>query len=130
RQQVSTPGAYPASKDIDKKSLVHNKRHLSSKPVIRIKNYFYRLWKKTPSQQINSNSLNISVTIPITVNNNYYDSHNEKPTSSSIMHHLVALNSNQIYVLLAFATLFLLVIAFALLQVHRTLSILQMLLEG
>ncbi|OBZ83917.1 hypothetical protein A0J61_08033 [Choanephora cucurbitarum] len=110
--QAIVPGAYP--NEVTQKhryiNLVHRIKH----------------WRqKEPLQKQENNQINVS----FTVNNHYHyqQSEHHKP---SIVQQIVVLPPAQVYGLMALVALFLIIVGFALVQVHRTISILQVVLES
>ncbi|KAI8364075.1 hypothetical protein BD560DRAFT_403539 [Blakeslea trispora] len=116
RNQAVIPGTFPSANQITH----HSQRH-------RYLNFFSRLkhvWKRKPAVQ-QENNLNLS----LTVNNHYHYSQNHKP-STSIVQQIIIMPQAQAYSLMALIALFLVIVGFALLQVHRVLSILQVILDS
>lgn len=101
-----------------------------------------RFWSKKEKsneiimqQQTNTVGSLLTVSVPITISNtsHYYGNSNNPstaPTATSIVQQLVILPPLQVYGFMFLSALLLLVIAFALLQIHRTLSILQLAVDG
>jgi hypothetical protein len=94
------------------------------------------IWKSRSTKQDfdKSNAVGtvLSVSVPITISNttHYYDSTDKKLVSSSIVQQLIILQPMQVYSILFVIVLSLLVLAFAILEVHRTISILQSVIDG
>jgi hypothetical protein len=95
--------------------------------VAKEKRSWKSLWKSKPTKQPNTVGTMFSVNVPITISNttHYYGNSDKKPVSSSIVQQLIILPPMQVYSILFIIVLSLLVLAFAILEVHRTISILQ-----
>ncbi|KAL0140330.1 hypothetical protein V8B55DRAFT_1506249 [Mucor lusitanicus] len=136
---------------------VNQDTHLRFKAqMTKFKGYFHRkeksvampaqggFWKKKQTsdkvivqQQTNTVGSLLTVSVPITISStsHYYgNSSPSKPTTSStstsIVQQLIILPPLQVYGFMFLSALLLLVIAFAILQIHRTLSILQLAVDG
>ncbi|KAL7315506.1 hypothetical protein PS15m_004718 [Mucor circinelloides] len=86
-------------------------------------------------QQTNTVGSLLTVSVPITLSStsHYYGNSNSSsttPTATSIVQQLIILPPLQVYSFMFLFALLLLVIAFAILQVHRTLSIFQLAVDG
>lgn len=140
----SPPGAFPLTQrkntnenyisklktyfDRDEKAIVVKKKH---------KNWRWNFLKRKPEKQAEINNTvmvgtKLSVSVPITISSTHYHSTTDGSvtTTSSIIQQAVILPPMQIYGFMFLTTLLLLVIAFALLQVHRTISIIELGIEG
>ncbi|KAK4522035.1 uncharacterized protein ATC70_004574 [Mucor velutinosus] len=99
-------------------------------------------WKKKETsneivmqQQTNAVGSLLMVSVPITISStsHYYgnsSSSSSNPTATSIVQQLIILPPLQVYGFMFLTALLLLVIAFAILQIHRTLSIFQLAVDG
>lgn len=97
-------------------------------------------WKKKEKtneivmqQQTNTVGSLFTMSVPITISNttHYYgNSTTTIPTATSIVQQLIVLPPLQVYGFMFLIGLLLLVIAFAILQIHRTLSIFQLAVDG
>ncbi|KAI9355827.1 hypothetical protein BD770DRAFT_411596 [Pilaira anomala] len=136
----SPPGAFPLTQrkntsenyisklktyfDRDEKAIVVKKKH---------KNWRWNFLKRKSEKQAEINNTvmvgtKLSVSVPITISSTHYHSTSDGSvtTTQSIIQQAVILPPMQIYGFMFLATLLLLVIAFALLQVHRTISIIEL----
>lgn len=103
----------------------------------RWKNFWFRKKQQVIQQSNTSNTVAVgtvfSLSVPITISSHHYSKEETTRTSSrtsSIVQQLVILPPLQVYGFLFLAILFLLVIAFALVEVHRMISILELSVHG
>lgn len=146
----TTPGSFPLTTTQRK---VKKENHIS-----KLKTYFHRtekqsitqkkyenskwnnFWKKKSERIEISNTVAVgttfSLSVPITISNttSHYHSKTDGSVSTqsgnSIIQQFVILTPFQIYGFLFMATLFLLVVFFGLVQVHRVISIVELAVEG
>ncbi|KAI7889294.1 uncharacterized protein EV154DRAFT_515130 [Mucor mucedo] len=154
-QHTALPGTYPATQ---MKTMNEAKQKLGFKSrIYKLKTYFHKEqnviavekhgktskwtkpWVKKSTQVSTSNTVAIgtvfSLNVPITISNTttHYNTKTEGSTSTgntSVVQQLVILPPIQIYGFMFLVAFFLFVITFALLQVHRTISIIELAVDG
>lgn len=152
-QHTALPGTYPAAQ---MKTITEPRQGLGFKSrIIKLKTYFHkeqkaivkkhekaskwrRPWGKNQTEVSTSNTVALgtafSLNVPITISNTtHYNTKTEGSTSmgsTSVVQQLVILPPIQIYGFMFLIAMTLLVIAFALLQVHRTISIIELAVDG
>lgn len=153
-QDNGLPGTFPTAQT---KTFIKAKQRLGLKSrVDKLKTYFHgnehkvnvkkhsklskwsMPWAKNTSQVHTTNTVAVgtvfSLNVPITISNTtHYSSKSEGPATTeytSVVQQLVILPPIQIYGFMFLIALLLFVFAFALLQVHRTISIIELAVDG
>lgn len=154
-QHNALPGTFPTTQT---KTIAESKQRLGLKSQFgKLKAYFHSneqkltvekvnkiskwktSWSKKTKQVCTSNTVAVgtvfSLNVPITISNTttHYNSKTKDSTRagySSVVQQFVILPPLQIYGFMFLVTLFLFIIAFALLQVHRTISIIELAVDG